>query len=792
VEAYELLALHLEHTLGVGTVQEQTEAAQNIADLYVALLAKADANTRNRILQNAKSLIERAPEVGTTNLRLQLLRATYLASEQVIEQYRFRIVSTQEHTQAVAQMREVHASLSSIRPPLMELVRTSRGGGSQHRVQNAGLCTSLLAWSSYYLARHDKDAEHAAKASLLFAELLQANAASLQEVATDLASTEFGARAMLGIALCKVVQQDPAGPDPWFELLEQDTVWADVRRQIPLWKLHVLVDRKQWGALLELLEIDTAQGGLRDYWLLLIATRALEETNDVQADLVSSRTIEALIQIGQLSMVSRLYEQYGQRVLEQTNFVGKYVAADHAFRKARELWPQTTPSTDSEVQAQFSDIAALLQEAIEADDAATFSRAKTDCTFLLAHSLYQATEYEKAAEVFYRCAEGARFEDALWMTIVCLDHIHERSVEQTQLRDLAIEQYSIAFPRSERTATLTVHRSFDENHADGTIHELRAIARNDPMYPIAQRRIADLLYQNWRGATQDSKKESGLMYLEIAGRLLHEDDQDLDVQPEAILKRGRRILSVALHSSIGNAQRAKDVLLLLERYEVSEQSVQEELVYRKIQVLILEDALQEAIVASHQLLEEAPNSAWNDSAAVAMINTLRGSTQAIRDSLQAHYFELVIQYLERMDPAALAQPALLHVSLDLLETGLTLWETTNDDRIGERLYAIATSMLDLFPKNQELLYLAAHVAQRRELTQEAISHWRTLSNGLPRGTLDWFESRYHLINLISRDDTALAKKLLQQHIMLYPHYGIPPYDIEFQNLERSLGLELQE
>ena len=116
MECYELLALHLEEQLQVGTTREKEVAAKSLADLYASMLSKANDEKREKLLAKAKQLLTRLPTLATTDLRLQLMRGSYLAAELILDQYRFRIVDSQTHAEAITQLREVNKELVDIRP----------------------------------------------------------------------------------------------------------------------------------------------------------------------------------------------------------------------------------------------------------------------------------------------------------------------------------------------------------------------------------------------------------------------------------------------------------------------------------------------------------------------------------------------------------------------------------------------------------------------------------------------------------------------------------------------------
>ena len=110
----ELLANYLEQQLEEGNRNEKIRAAKQLADVYAMMLAQANQDDDQELLKRAISLFDRIPEAGTTELQLQLYRATYIAAEQTLERYRLRISDIEEANVAIAQLHEVADDLDSL------------------------------------------------------------------------------------------------------------------------------------------------------------------------------------------------------------------------------------------------------------------------------------------------------------------------------------------------------------------------------------------------------------------------------------------------------------------------------------------------------------------------------------------------------------------------------------------------------------------------------------------------------------------------------------------------------
>ena len=786
MECYELLALHLEEQVQVGTTREKEVAAKSLADLYASMLSNANDEKREQLLAKAKQLLTRLPALATTDLRLQLMRGSYLAAELILEQYRFRIVDSKTHAEAITQLRDVNKELAEIRPKLMNVLRSSGHSLSDLKSRNAGLSTTLLAWSTYYLARHDKDSAAAQVAAKLFAEILQAQNASLQEVSTDLRIYDYGARALLGIALCKEISNDPAGPEPWLEQLEVDGVWPDVKRQIPLWRLHIMIDANRWHSVITLLNDEYSETPIPDYWLLLIASRSLEVPLKENAPLAAAIAIEQLVKLGRLSMVSGLVNTHGKKVLENTNFVAKYILADLKFQKLKEKWIEVNPSENGEKKDDFAKVAQALREAIEAEDAKKFNHALSTCRFLLAHALFQAGQFAEAAIVFSEISGGNQIEEAMWMTIVSLDQLKSRNFEQEEHRDLSIERYITLFPNASRTNTLKLHRSFDEITGEQSIDELLSIARHDPIYNEARMRVEDLLYSQWRVAEKLELSEAGTKYLEIAVPALEVELEIIPNNDAAILSRSRRILEVALHHAMVRTSAAENIFDIVDEISITSPSIVEELIYRKIQYQLIQGNITQGVSLALSLLDNSPFSSWNKHAAILLLNSIRSSPSHIKNTLRSEYFRIGSTYIGSLQEEALKQTGQFSVATDIVNIGHEIWKTDADEQTGSIALLLARRLNLVHKQNRVLLRLCALLEEGKGDREVAISHWRTLSSGISKGTPDWFEARYKLVSLLHDLDPIAAQNLFAQHHALYPTYGPPPFDKLFQELEHTI------
>ena len=346
----DLLALYLEDQLEHGTRKEQIKAANQLADVYAFMLARASGSTDTETLQRAIELFERIPEAGTTDLRLQLYRATYIASEQMLERYRLRISLQEEAEIAIEQLQQVAIELDSLRMSLLKRARSSKTR-DEKKAQQLGLITSYLAWAKYYIAWYERDNESARDSAQLFAEILMGEKPSLQSVSLDLKAHDTGARSILGIALCKSILLDSDAAEPWFDELEDPKTWSQVKNIVPLWKYFLLVDDRKWDEIQLVLD---ASSNL-DQTLVgrVAAVHALENYSTPAAKKVAKSAITSLINQGQIGIVRDIISMYGDGALDSNGFIATYIRGDIEFQNLKDSYPSEQPAKDEAMKQQF-------------------------------------------------------------------------------------------------------------------------------------------------------------------------------------------------------------------------------------------------------------------------------------------------------------------------------------------------------------------------------------------------------------------------------------------------------
>lgn len=779
-----LLASYLEEQLDSGTQHEKINAAKDLAHLYSTILSRSSEGDDAKTLQLATALLDRMPQAGTDELKIQLLRATYLTAEQILEKYRLRITDENQANFAAEQLREVADKFQILRDNLLRRSRSARNA-NEKLGRNIGLTTSLLAWSRYYIAWHNNDLQEARLAESLFAEILLGERASLELVSLDLKEKEYGARSILGIALCKDILDGPANPEDWFDELEDMATWSPVRLQVPMWKFFLEVDNKRWKNVLQ--DMLSVEGVDNNLILRLSAVHAMEHPSEQYALDVSAKAMGEFIADKQLAMISELVEIYGIRSLPPNGFIAKYIQGDIEYRKARDEALGNEPTQDPELRIKFYNIADSFSSALSARDSKSFTSLHDDCKYMEGLSLFYASEFVKAAEAFKEASTGDHSERSLWMAIVCLENVEELSVENRSLKEQMVNEYLSAWPDTKRATELLLLHTNTNNVDPQYIDDLLAVPYSDPNYEKSQRKAAKRLYEAWRNTNPSDKSVVGNRYVSVAISLMNADSEheDDDLAMERAVVRALRLLEISLHPAVQRivaSHQAVDVLGQIEnngRYNIHQ--YKQEIAYRRVVAALLVEKYSEANTLVKEMILNSPDDEWTTLAARAIWDKLDKG----EDESEFTYL-IGSQVLRGIPNIQLSSKQYVEVSRETAKSGYDFFLQSNNEDAGKNALRIARVLLDAYPKSAEILHLNATIEFTLGDKDASLSHWRAIVSGSKRGSTGWLAAKVQVIQLVASTSHEDALKIIQQHHALYPEYGMEPYGSTLRQLHEEL------
>lgn len=782
----ELLARYLENELDNGDRKAKIRAAKQLADVYAIMLARSDQKGDKETLQRAISLFDRIPEAGTTDLRLQLYRASYIAAEQILERYRLRISDAEEAEIAISHLREVTDDLQSLRDSLLKQLKSSRTQ-NEKKQQQLGLITSYLAWARYYIAWHEQDQAEATQSAQLFAEILLGDSPHLQTVSLDLKTHETGARAILGIALCKSILKDPIGPDRWFNELEDQSTWSSVRMLVPLWKFFLHVDNKEWD--LVLVDLQSPNGIDQTLMYRVAAVHSLEDYSHPTAKNVAKQSIEGLIHGDQLGIVSDIIKAYGTDAMEQDGFISLYIMGDITYRDLTETYTSDEPAKTQETKEAFAEIAHTFEQAISAKDASAFTSLIDDCQFMKGLCLFYAGQFNDSSIAFRKAAEGNNKEQAIWMAIVSLNYIEQLSDSQLETKEELTGLYLVNWPNSEHATQLTIHQSGTESASPQNIEKLLAIPHSDPRYEDAQRQASRTLYNVWQQTTEIDQSSVGNRFVSVAMPLMITDStlkDDLKATEIAAV-RAMRILEVALHPEVMRFVAAKRSIEILDEIEkrntYSIDTLRHEITFRHIMLHLHHQEHDSAANLLVNLIQSAPQDKWTTIAATSLWNYWASLETEIEDELM---YMVGKQILANLTEYQYANREYLQIATQTSEAAFDLYLTTKNTEFGEDALRISRILVSQKPLIVQILLLNAIIENELGDQEVALTRWKTIASGSSKGSLQWLQARYNIILMLSNSSEESALAVLNQHHALYPNYGKPPYGSKLKELHNKL------
>jgi tetratricopeptide (TPR) repeat protein len=100
----------------------------------------------------------------------------------------------------------------------------------------------------------------------------------------------------------------------------------------------------------------------------------------------------------------------------------------------------------------------------------------------------------------------------------------------------------------------------------------------------------------------------------------------------------------------------------------------------------------------------------------------------------------------------------------------------------ERLERLVAAL----PNDKSYLRRAARAWFQADKYAEAMPHWRKLLSGLPSGSEDWLEAKYHQLACLQQLAPEDAKQAWQQFKLLYPDVQSDAWRDKFAALGKQL------
>ncbi|MDX2117603.1 MAG: hypothetical protein SFY96_05395 [Planctomycetota bacterium] len=836
----ELLAVHLRQRLKESSGAERVRIAERMGTLFVRLLNEApDAEHRRAVEAQARDLLKNVAEAPTFELRINLLKVTYLKAQQDVERDRLRLAKPEEVAEAARVLREVGPSFTELAGKLDNRVDAmERREENGREIDPQGLKSELnesrrlrslaryyAGWSSYYLAVVDKNPAFAQAAMVQFGGLLNAPSgkpATVDRIPAGLLKYEHVARAAVGCALASALRGNNVDALAWLAALDQgNEVSPAAADQLLHAKLIIFAGAGRWsdieaavrdrrggtggGASIKPLSTEAAR---------LLAVLALEgasttsilpETRSIMERLAQV-ALGDLIAVGEAGQVLDLVQRYGTAPVGQQGFMGQYIRGLQIYDKARAT--HTTagnadhPTRDNTLVGRYRDAAGLFEQAAASLDAARYSGDRAKALMLRALSLFYAGDLGDAAGVFVAASDSAPTEnekrDALWYAVVALDKAVDNGKPSLATeRDRVSILYLQLFPGTENAAKLLLRRSGDGLVSDeDAVRTLLTIAKGEALYDISRRHASSILFRMFRGAPAASRTEAARRFFEVANEIAGADEVALASSaepPKGLDVRLRQMAEAALAMSppdLNAASRALDTLeRLASKNGVASASYAGEVLFRRLQIHLArgDDAAAEQTLgqlvlagggyapAGDRLMYRRRLDVWRASP---------GSVAAAR-ALVVVGARVVAQFEAGKNLPS--EPQVASVYAQLAEACALLWTSERDVAMRDVAIKLDRSAMEAGVLNDALLRRLGSLAEDAGDVPLALDAWRAMLTGVEADSRAWFEARYQTIRLLMKTDRTRAVEAMGQLKLLHPEYGPEPWNAKLKELDDEMG-----
>ena len=823
----QLLAVHLEQQLIDAKGEMKKELIRQLAELYSELLeSEQETQQRGRVEVRARELVSSLPDHDSSSLRLALLRGSYRTAEKIAESHRLRLASDDEVDEAKRILTDILPRFSQLRRKIKERLallerRLSRADADETVRLNADVnqardlhdeCTFYNAWGLYYQSwLHDRPG-NANIAQELFASLLGAGTShpSPNDISVDLRSVEAIARSILGFALCKSLTASAPTAVNWIELIKADNTFEPLRNEAPIWHMVILMEHADFAGVRVVLDGYLATGKQVPLpWLRMIAVHALERPDhDRRAEDLIRYAVTELASRDQLDQVLDLARRYGTESLGDTGFALLYVRGVVSYSDARAAHNKEYPSTNPNVVAMFNRAATELDNALHEPDVNQYADAAAACRRLIGYCRYFAGRFLDARTAFEEAALSLQQADdaaeSLWMAIVSLDMVVQSGGSErlkTQLDDI-MTRFLREHPSSKYAPRIVLKQSIIRGAvSQETVESLLSIPENSEMYDAARDRAAHVLYELFRQSSGQRKIGYAVSFIAVAmpiqSRMMQESESYYESTGKELINRCRMLLEVSLAEGVRRLVAARQTLTWIEEldFQYSEEllTYQDEITFRRVLVRLYSEEEEAAGRLADEIWVRNEQSICSRLASRAIFRHAHRRWQDAESSLVVELATLlqIDRYGGRIlletagERGALSDPVVLTYHAAVAEAALLIWKRTGEERKARAAMVIYDKLLDAKPNNAKFLRATAILAEQLGRTERSLECWRHILSGSEIRSPQWFEAKFHQIDLLVQIDPKRARRVLDQHIQLNPDYGPDPWGARLKGLDED-------
>lgn len=785
------------------------QLARGLADLYAERLMSSgdDAARYAELTQRVERLLRDFPQADTSALKVMLAQADYNRAESFVTTWMNNPQDTAARQQAVdvlariapllAQLdRELDAQAESLQA---EIDRLPDGDVLQEREAQwkrvrgiAGRALYFAAWCHYYLGLTGDTSTQAAafaQARELFRRALGLEAGLPDGDQAEWLGLEsiWRARALMGLGLSEAACGDINACDRCFQLLEQAGVPTEIQDQAPAWHLRAILQAGQHDRALALArrriadyrppatqgQVSLCVALVREGW----GNPGVRPTKVQQA--LGQLGLHGLARLGQTGPLETLIDRFRIPADDPSSFVLQWIAGQRQFADADKAG---TPEA-------YAAAARTLEAALAAPDAGSLAGPASRCRYTLAWCYYRQRDFERAATEFNQAhaglaAAGDRLAvEAIWMSFVAYQQLiatHPRFVTAATESLQRLQRTYPDHPYAQR-AERELARLAQQHDPEALARHLESVPATDPNYAQARYELCLLRHRLWgdrkragagAGAALTALQQAADAFLKSAAATR---------DATRCLKCSLLVADAALQSDPPESDMARAALERAERWTrdmPSDSSLLAEYHYRRLQLATAAGDQAARGVHAQWLSDQAAGSPYELPALMIVANArdqeaADGGTPAVEQCYTL--YQRIVRLLETGDGAPSRNLALARSRL--------AYYASRSGRHDEAA-AILDQLLATQPGERQWVRRAGEAYAAAGNHQQALIHWRTLLQGLPKGSESWYEAKFQQLQSLAQVDRDQARKVYQQFALLYPDLGGDAWRDKFVALTR--------
>ncbi|MEW4565379.1 hypothetical protein AB1K70_22830 [Bremerella sp. JC770] len=816
-----LIERYLKHAL---PAQEREELLDQGSQLYATqLMLYADDPTRSKhYQQKVQQFLSDNPSADTPAIQVMLLQADYNRGEAAVTRW----LNDPSDKESLAEARSDFARIApklvdyhkSIQKRIEEqwdvIDRMPSGSGRDNREKVVrelegvvGRAAFFGAWSNYYLSlvegiqgpsQYSKiavqlfrgllDLKIDPKASTPWHEAADPNRMGLEQ--------EWRARALIGLAMSEILDDDVLDGQRCFTLLEAGPTSADIADQSDYWYCRGLINAGKLDEAADFakMTINDFQGnsspGKTSLCVLLADTGLREGADTPKIRDMGIQGLIGLAKLGHHSAAIQLVEKYDLDLENSQGFYMMWLIGQQKFADA-----EKSKSDDDYRSAQSQ-----LRDALAAPEAKKDLLSASECRYTLAWCSYRLEEHAEAGMNFQDAVSGlkgpnpGKAAEAAWMAFVSYQALAKEEPRYGLRAIEVLEDLKRDFPNhqyAQKADYFIAKLQQSRGSMTSSIRQLQSISPNDPNYWSAKFDLCNLLRQQIDQASSDDEKK------ELAGQLKNvaDDLQSRLNQSSAPEDRVSGVVRCLLN--VSDLAR-KDILPAgdFAKYVGAVKPLVASLPpgdrawvdyhYQALMLARTQKNDSEVGVHADWLLKHAKGTPYEQSALIIRaleIDQQVAATTMPDMSLLEEGFDIYSRLVKHLGATsgAVQQSKNAKVACSKAADFAEQLHRWSDAATYLRVLVAA------YPKEQEYLQRLGRVEFTLQNYPGALGHWRTLLVGLNKGDEAWFEAKYYQLACLQQTDRDQAKTVLEQFQLLHPDWGLPPWRDKIKTLAQQIS-----